>query len=111
MMKEEMAASFLFWLIKRARKYKLWVTTITQDVEDFLSSPYGKPIVSNASVQVLLKQSPVSIKALDKVFSLSEAEKNMLVSANVWEWLLFAWQQHVALKILASPYETDFIST
>ena len=111
MMKEEMAASFLFGLIKRARKYKLWVTTITQDVEDFLSSPYGKPIVSNAAVQILLKQSTVSIRALDKVFSLSEAEKNMLVSANVWEGLLFAWQQHVALKVLASPYETDFIST
>ena len=111
MMKEEMAASFLFGLIKRARKYKLWVTTITQDVEDFLNSPYGKPIVSNAAVQILLKQSTASMKSMDKVFSLSEAEKNMLVSANVWEWLLFAWQQHVALKVLASPYETDFIST
>ena len=111
MMKEEMAASFLFWLIKRARKYKLWVTTITQDVEDFLKSPYWKPIVSNAAVQILLKQSTASIKSLDNVFSLSEAEKNMLVSANVWEWLLFAWQQHVALKILASWYESDFIST
>ncbi len=111
MMKEEMAASFLFWLIKRARKYKLWVTTITQDVEDFLNSPYGKPIVSNAAVQILLKQSTASMKSMDKVFSLSEAEKNMLVSANVWEWLLFAGQQHVALKVLASPYETDFIST
>ena len=111
MMKEEMAASFLFGLIKRARKYKLWVTTITQDVEDFLNSPYGKPIVSNAAVQILLKQSTASMKSMDKVFSLSEAEKNMLVSANVWEWLLFAWQQHVALKVLASPYESDFIST
>jgi len=111
MMKEEMAASFLFWLIKRARKYKLWVTTITQDVEDFLNSPYWKPIVSNAAVQILLKQSTASMKSMDNVFSLSEAEKNMLVSANVWEWLLFAWQQHVALKVLASPYETEFIST
>jgi conjugal transfer ATP-binding protein TraC len=111
MMKEEMAANFLFGLIKRARKYKLWVTTITQDVEDFLSSPYGKPIVSNAAMQILLKQSTVSIQSLEKVFNLSEAEKNMLVSANVWEWLLFAWPQHVAVKILASPYEADFIST
>ena len=111
MMKEEMAASFLFWLIKRARKYKLWVTTITQDVEDFLNSPYWKPIVSNAAVQILLKQSTASMKSMDNVFSLSEAEKNMLVSASVWEWLLFAWQQHVALKVLASPYETEFIST
>ena len=111
MMKHEMAANFLFWLIKRARKYKLWVTTITQDVEDFLNSPYGKPIVSNAAMQILLKQSTASIKSLDKVFSLSEAEKNFLVSANVWEWLIFAWPQHVAVKILASPYEADFVST
>jgi len=111
MMKEKMAASFLYWLIKRARKYKLGVTTITQDVEDFLNSEYWKPIVSNAAVQILLKQSTVSIRALEKVFSLSEAEKNMLVSANVWEGLLFAGQQHVALKILASWYEADFIST
>ena len=111
MMKHEMAANFLFWLIKRARKYKLWVTTITQDVEDFLNSPYGKPIVSNAAMQILLKQSTASIKSLYKVFNLSEAEKNFLVSANVWEWLIFAWPQHVAVKILASPYEADFIST
>ena len=111
MMKHEMAANFLFGLIKRARKYKLWVTTITQDVEDFLNSPYGKPIVSNASMQILLKQSTASIKVLEKTFSLSKAEKNFLVSANVWEGLLFAGPQHVAMKVLASPYEADFIST
>ena len=111
MMKHEMAANFLYGLIKRARKYKLWITTITQDVEDFLNSPYWKPIVSNVSMQILLKQSTASIKALDKVFSLSEAEKNFLVSANVWEWLIFTWPQHVAVKILASSYEQDFIST
>ena len=111
MMKHEMAANFLFGLIKRARKYKLWVTTITQDVEDFLNSEYWKPIVSNAAMQILLKQSTASIKSLDRVFNLSEAEKNFLVSANVWEWLMFAWPQHVAVKILPSPYEKDFIST
>ncbi len=111
MMKHDMAANFLFGLIKRARKYKLGITTITQDVEDFLNSPYGKPIVSNASMQILLKQSTASIKSLDKVFNLSEAEKNFLVSANVWEWLLFAGPQHVAMKVLASPYEEDFITT
>ncbi len=111
MMKEEMSANFLYGLIKRARKYKLWVTTITQDVEDFLKSPYGKPIVSNAAMQLLLKQSASSIKSLDEAFDLSEAEKNMLVSANIWEWLLFAWQQHVWIKILASWYEQDFVST
>ena len=111
MMKEKMSANFLYGLIKRARKYKLWVTTITQDVDDFLKSPYGKPIVSNAAMQLLLKQSASSIKSLEEAFDLSEAEKNMLVSANIWEWLLLAWQQHVWIKILASWYEQDFIST
>ena len=111
MMQHEMAANFLFGLIKRARKYKLWVTTITQDVEDFLNSPYWKPIVSNAALQVLLKQSASSIKTLDKIFPLSDTEKNRLVSSNVWEWLFLAGNQHVAIKILASPYERDFITT
>lgn len=111
MMKDDMSANFLYWLIKRARKYNLWITTITQDVEDFLRSPYGKPIVTNAALQLLLKQSTASIKLLSETFDLSDAEKNLLVSANIWEWVLFAWQQHVALQILASPYEKDFIST
>lgn len=111
MMQHKVAANFLYQLIKRARKYGLWVTTITQDVEDFMKSDYWKPIVSNASFQILLKQSTASIQVLEKVFGLSEAEKQHLVSANIWEWLLFAWNQHVAVKILASPKETDFIST
>jgi len=111
MMKEQMSANFLYGLIKRARKYKLWITTISQDVEDFLKSPYGKPIISNSAMQLLLKQSASSIKSLEEAFDLSEAEKNMLVSSNIWEWLLLAWQQHVWIKILASGYEQDFIST
>lgn len=111
MMQQKVAANFLYQLIKRARKYGLWVTTITQDVEDFMKSDYGKPIVSNASFQILLKQSTSSIQVLEKVFGLSEAEKQHLVSANIWEGLLFAWNQHVAVKILASPQETDFITT
>jgi type IV secretory pathway VirB4 component len=111
MMQQKVAANFLYQLIKRARKYWLWVTTITQDVEDFMKSDYWKPIVSNASFQILLKQSTASIQVLEKVFGLSEAEKQHLVSANIWEGLLFAGNQHVAVKILASPNETDFIST
>jgi len=111
MMQQKVAAEFLYQLVKRARKYGLWVTTITQDVEDFINSEYGKPIVSNAALQLLLKQSTSSIKSLEKVFWLSEAEKQELVSANIWEWLLFAGQQHVALKVLASPEETEFITT
>jgi len=111
MMQQKVAAQFLYQLVKRARKYWLWVTTITQDVEDFITSEYGKPIVSNAAMQLLLKQSTSSIKSLESVFGLSEAEKQQLVSANIWEWLLFAGAQHVALKILWSPKETQFITT
>ncbi len=111
MMQQEVSAQFLYQLIKRARKYGLWVATITQDVEDFISSKYGKPIVSNASMQLLLKQSTSSIKSLEETFGLSEAEKQQLVASNIWEGLLFAWNQHVAVKILASPEETQFITT
>ncbi len=83
MMHEDIAANFLYQLVKRARKYGLGVTTITQDVEDFVNSEYGKPIVSNAALQLLLKQSTSSIKSLEKVFGLSEAEKQKLVSSNI----------------------------
>lgn len=111
MMQQDVSAKFLYQLIKRARKYGLWVTTITQDVEDFISSKYGKPIVSNSSLQLLLKQSTSSIKSLEETFGLSEAEKQQLVASNIWEWLLFAGNQHVAVKILASPEEQEFITT
>ena len=111
MMQQEVSAQFLYQLIKRARKYGLWVTTITQDVEDFISSKYGKPIVSNSSLQLLLKQSTSSIKSLEDAFGLSEAEKQQLVASNIWEGLLFAGNQHVAVKILASPEEAEFITT
>jgi type IV secretory pathway VirB4 component len=111
MMQQEVASNFLYQLVKRARKYGLGVTTITQDVEDFVTSPYGKPIVSNASLQLLLKQSTSSIRSLEKVFGLSEAEKQKLVAANIGEGLFFAGNQHVALKILASPDEKKFITT
>lgn len=111
MMQQDVSANFLYQLIKRARKYWLWVTTITQDVEDFISSKYGKPIVSNASMQLLLKQSTSSISSLEETFGLSEAEKQQLVASNIGEGLLFAWNQHVAVKILASPEEKEFITT
>ena len=111
MMQNEVSANFLFGLVKRARKYWLGITTISQDVEDFIKSKYWKPIVSNSSLQILLKQSTASIKALAGIFGLSENEKQKLVSSNIWEWLLFAWSQHVAVKILASPQEKQFITT
>lgn len=111
MLQNEISANFLFSLIKRARKYGVWVTTISQDIEDFVRSKYGKPIVSNSALQILLKQSTTSIKTLQQLLWLSEAEQQRLVASNVWEWLIFAWSQHVPVQILASPREKEFIST
>lgn len=111
MLKTDISASFLFGLIKRGRKYGLGITTITQDIEDFMRSQYGKPIVSNSSVQLLLKQSTTSIKSLNEILGLTEAEKQRLVSGGIGEGLMFAGNQHIALKILASPAETAFITT
>lgn len=109
MLQKEISANFLFGLIKRARKYKLGVTTISQDVDDFLKSPYGKPIVTNSALQILLRQSTASIQWLEQVFWLSEAEKQKLVSSWIWEWIMMAGNQHVAVKILPSPFEKDFL--
>ncbi len=111
MLKHKTSAEFLFGLIKRARKYWVWITTISQDIEDFVKSEYGKPIISNSALQILLKQSTTSIKSLNDLLGLSEAEQRRLVSCSVWEWLIFAWPQHVWLKVLASPQEKAFIST
>ena len=109
MMQNKISADFLFGLIKRARKYMLWVTTISQDVDDFIWSEYGKPIITNSALQILLRQSTASIVWLEKTFWLSEAEKQKLVSSGIWEGLMFVWNQHVAVKILASWFEKDFI--
>ncbi len=111
MLQNEISANFLFWLIKRARKYWLWITTISQDIEDFIRSPFGKPIVSNSSLQILLKQSVTSIKSLNQLLGLSESEQQRLISVGVWEWLMFVWSQHVGVQILASPQEKEFITT
>ena len=111
MLQNEISANFLFWLIKRARKYWLWITTISQDIEDFIRSPFGKPIVSNSSLQILLKQSVTSIKSLNQLLGLSESEQQRLISVGVWEWLMFVGSQHVGVQILASPQEKEFITT
>jgi len=111
MFQNETSAEFLFGLTKRARKYGLWITVISQDIEDFVRSKYGKPIISNCALQILLKQSTTSIKALNELLGLSEAEQRRLVSSGVWEWLIFAGNQHVAVKVLASPEEKEFITT
>jgi type IV secretory pathway VirB4 component len=111
MMKHEDGASFLFGLVKRARKYFLGVTTITQDVEDFLRSPYGRPIITNSSLQILLKQAPATIEMVGKTFNLTEGERNMLLEVEVGQGLFFAGLNRVAIQIVASYLEDKIITT
>ena len=110
-MQHDDSAKFLFWLVKRARKYNLWITTITQDVEDFIGSKYWKPIMTNSSIQLLLKQSSASIDALQNVYKLTEQEKYILLNAAVWQWLFFAWTEHVWIQVVASYYEEQVVTT
>ena len=111
MMKYQDSAAFLFSLAKRARKYYLGVTTITQDVEDFINSPYGRPIITNSSLQFLLKQSPAMIELIAKTFNLSEAEKGLLLEAEIGEGLFFAGLKHVAIHVIPSYFEDRIITT
>ena len=111
MMKTEDGASFLFGLAKRARKYYLGVCTITQDVGDFLNSPYGKAIITNSSMQLLLRQSPAAIDQLQETFNLTEEEKYLLLEADVGEGVFFAGLKHVAIKVLASYTEDQIITS
>lgn len=110
-MQYEDSAKFLFGLVKRARKYGLGITTITQDVEDFMTNQYGKAIVTNSSIQLLLKQSPASIDVLQDVFKLTEQEKYILLNASVGTGLFFAGGEHVGIQILASYFEEKIITT
>lgn len=107
----EDSGRFLHGLVKRARKYYLGVTTITQDVEDFLDSPWGKPIITNSSLQLLLRQAPVAVERLKKVFDLTEQESSLLLNSKVGQGLFFAGNQHVAIQIVASPGEDQVITT
>lgn len=111
MMRHEESANFLFGLVKRARKYYLGITTITQDVEDFLNSSYGRPIVTNSSLQLLLKQSHASADMLAKLFNLSESEKTFLIETEVGSGLFFAGLKHVAMQVVASYFENQIITT
>ncbi|MDD4930780.1 MAG: ATP-binding protein [Candidatus Colwellbacteria bacterium] len=111
MMKYPDSASFLFNLVRRARKYYLGITTITQDVEDFLNSPYGRPVITNSSLQLLLKQSPATIDTVGKAFNLTEIEKNYLVEATVGQGLVLLGQKHVAMQIVSSGFEHEIITT
>lgn len=110
-MQHEDSAKFLFGLVKRARKYYLGVTTITQDVDDFVNNGYGKPIITNSSMQLLLKQAPSSIEPLTKIFNLTEGEKYMLLNSGVGQGLFFAGLKHVAIQIIASFGEDKLVTT
>jgi type IV secretory pathway VirB4 component len=111
LMKYEDSANFLFSLAKRARKYNLGITTITQDVEDFMGSRMGRAIVANASMQILLKQSASAVDVLADTFKLTSEEKKRLSQFPVGQGLFFAGSNHVHIQIAASPTETSLITT
>ncbi|MEN9922185.1 MAG: hypothetical protein RL097_462 [Candidatus Parcubacteria bacterium] len=111
MMKSEDTASFLFSLAKRGRKYYLGIATITQDVDDFLRSPYGVPMITNSSIQLLMKQSPTAIDNIQKTFNLTDEEKFLLLESNVGEGIFFAGLKHIAIKIIASYTEDQIITS
>jgi len=111
LMKSEDGASFLYGIAKRARKYYLGLATITQDVADFMQSPYGRPIITNSSIQILLKQSPGTIDDVQKTFNLTDEEKFLLLESDVGEGIFFAGLKHVAIKIKASYTEHQIITS
>lgn len=111
MMKSEDTASFLFMLAKRGRKYYLGLSTITQDVNDFLRSPYGVPMLTNSSLQLLMKQSATSIDLIQQTFNLTDEEKFLLLESNVGEGIFFAGLKHVAIKVIASYTEDQIITS
>jgi len=110
-MQTEDGASFLFGIAKRARKYWLGVTTVTQDVNDFMKSAYGQPIITNSSLQILMKQSSATIDVAQKTFNLTEEEKYLLLEAEVGVGIFFAGQKRVAMKSVASYAEDQIITT
>ena len=111
LMQNDDSAKFIFALVKRCRKYYLGVTTITQDVNDFLRSPYGKAIVTNSSLQILLKQSPAGIDILANTFLLTQGEKYLLLESGVGEGIFFAGNRHAAIKVVASYTEDQIITS
>ncbi len=111
MLKSEAGGSFLHGIAKRCRKYWLGLTTITQDIPDFMNSPYGKPIVSNSSIQILFKQSPATIDVVQQTFNLTDEEKYLLLQAGVGEGIFFAGLKHAAIKVVASYTEDQIVTT
>src|SRR3989344_2035128 len=111
MMKSEDTASFLYSIAKRGRKYYLGLATITQDAGDFMKSPYGVPIITNSSIQLLLKQSPTTIDILQSTFNLTDEEKYLLLESGVGEGIFFAGLKHIAIKVIASYTEDQIITS
>lgn len=111
LMQNEDSAKFIFALVKRCRKYFMGISTITQDVNDFLTSPYGQAIVTNSSMQLLLKQSPASIDLVAKTFLLTQSEKYLLLESAVGEGIFFAGQKHAAIQVVASYTEDQIVTT
>lgn len=111
MLKNPDTAAFMFGMAKRCRKYYLGLSTITQDVGDFLQSPYGAPIITNSSIQILLKQSPTAMDLVQKTFNLTEEEKFLLLESNVGEGIFFVGSKHVAIKVEASYTEDQIITS
>lgn len=111
LMTHEDSAKFVYALVKRCRKYYLGVTTITQDVNDFLRSPYGQAIVTNSALQLLLRQSPAAVDMIQKVFMLTEGEKYLLLESAIGEGIFFAGLKHAAIKIIASYTEDQLITS
>src|SRR3989339_1906751 len=111
LMQNEDSAKFMYALVKRCRKYYLGVTNITQDVNDFLLSPYGQAIVNNSALQLLMRQSPASIDLIQKTFLLTEGEKYLLLECGVGEGIFFAGDKHAAIKVVASYTEDQLITS
>lgn len=111
MLKSEDTAKFLHSIAKRGRKYYLGIATITQDVDDFLRSPYGVPMITNSSIQLLMRQSPTAVETLQEVFNLTNEEKYLLLECGVGEGIFFAGKKHVAIKVIASYTEDQIITS
>ncbi len=111
LMQREDSAKFIYAMVKRCRKYYLGITTITQDVNDFLTSPYGQAIINNSSMQLLMKQTPAAVNLIQKTFMLTEGEKYLLLESGVGEGIFFAGAKHAAIKIIASYSEDQLITS
>ncbi len=109
LIKNKDSGAYLHGFAKRARKYLLGLTTITQDVEDFLSTDEGRAIITNSSLQIILKQSTAAVDKITETFYLTGGEKHFLLSAGVGEGLFFAGQSHVGFQVIASEEEKSLI--